>query len=135
MRHFAVLSNRWELQPARWIEWDCEKAGTIEFVIPNRGDRGIPGNSDSRQLRTEISRQNSAHGKKPEIPRVAAISKHFCCTLVELWMFPWTMWCNSGSNSTPTIRWKGYGPWHFVSTIQRESWKVKKRWRHFSSLR
>ncbi len=32
VRHFAVLSNRWELKPARLIEWQREKAGTIEFV-------------------------------------------------------------------------------------------------------
>jgi hypothetical protein len=32
VRHFAVLSNRWELRPARLIEWHREKAGTIEFV-------------------------------------------------------------------------------------------------------
>jgi hypothetical protein len=32
VRHFAVLSNRWELQAARLIEWHREKAGTIEFV-------------------------------------------------------------------------------------------------------
>ena len=32
VRHFAVLSNRWELKPARLIEWHREKAGTIEFV-------------------------------------------------------------------------------------------------------
>ena len=32
LRHFAVLSNRWELTPARLIEWHREKAGTIELV-------------------------------------------------------------------------------------------------------
>jgi len=32
VRHFAVLSNRWELMPARLIEWHREKAGTIELV-------------------------------------------------------------------------------------------------------
>ena len=32
MRHFAVLSNRWELTAARLIEWHREKAGTIEMV-------------------------------------------------------------------------------------------------------
>ena len=32
VRHFAVLSNRWELKPGRLIEWHREKAGTIEFV-------------------------------------------------------------------------------------------------------
>jgi hypothetical protein len=32
VRHFAVLSNRWELKPARLIEWHREKAGTIERV-------------------------------------------------------------------------------------------------------
>jgi len=32
VRHFAVVSNRWELKPARLIEWHREKAGTIEFV-------------------------------------------------------------------------------------------------------
>jgi hypothetical protein len=32
VRHFAVLSNRWELKAARLIEWHREKAGTIEFV-------------------------------------------------------------------------------------------------------
>jgi len=32
VRHFAVLSNRWELPPARLIEWHREKAGTIELV-------------------------------------------------------------------------------------------------------
>ena len=32
VRHFAVLSNRWELQAGRLIEWHREKAGTIEFV-------------------------------------------------------------------------------------------------------
>jgi hypothetical protein len=26
------LSNRWELKPARLIEWHREKAGTIELV-------------------------------------------------------------------------------------------------------
>ncbi len=31
-KHFAVLSNRWELQPGRLIEWHREKAGTIEAV-------------------------------------------------------------------------------------------------------
>src|ERR1017187_5948393 len=32
VRHFAVLSNRWELKPALLIEWHREKAGTIELV-------------------------------------------------------------------------------------------------------
>jgi hypothetical protein len=32
VRHFAVLSNRWELKPARLIEWPREKAGTLELV-------------------------------------------------------------------------------------------------------
>jgi hypothetical protein len=32
VRHFAVLSNRWELKPGRLIEWHREKAGTIELV-------------------------------------------------------------------------------------------------------
>jgi hypothetical protein len=32
VRHFAVLSNRWELTAARLIEWHREKAGTIELV-------------------------------------------------------------------------------------------------------
>jgi hypothetical protein len=32
VRHFAVLSNRWELKAARLIEWHREKAGTIELV-------------------------------------------------------------------------------------------------------
>jgi hypothetical protein len=32
VRHFAVLSNRWELTAARLIEWHREKAGTLEGV-------------------------------------------------------------------------------------------------------
>ena len=32
VRHFAVLSNRWELKAAELIEWHREKAGTIELV-------------------------------------------------------------------------------------------------------
>lgn len=32
VRHFAVLSNRWELQAGRLIEWRREKAGTVEMV-------------------------------------------------------------------------------------------------------
>jgi hypothetical protein len=32
VRHFALLSNRWELTPARLIEWHREKAGTVEIV-------------------------------------------------------------------------------------------------------
>jgi hypothetical protein len=32
VRHFAVLSNRWELTGARLIEWHREKAGTVELV-------------------------------------------------------------------------------------------------------
>jgi hypothetical protein len=32
VRHFAILSNRWELTPARLIEWHREKAGTVEMV-------------------------------------------------------------------------------------------------------
>src|ERR1019366_2769474 len=32
VRHFAVLSNRWELNTAALIEWHREKAGTIELV-------------------------------------------------------------------------------------------------------
>ena len=32
MRHFAILLNRWELTPARLIEWQQEKAGTVERV-------------------------------------------------------------------------------------------------------
>jgi len=32
VRHFAVLSNRWELKAGRLIEWHREKAGTVEFV-------------------------------------------------------------------------------------------------------
>jgi hypothetical protein len=32
VRHFAVLSNRWELKAARLIEWHREKAGTVELV-------------------------------------------------------------------------------------------------------
>jgi Transposase DDE domain group 1 len=32
VRHFAVLTNRWELRAARLIEWHREKAGTVEMV-------------------------------------------------------------------------------------------------------
>jgi hypothetical protein len=32
VRHFGVLSNRWELKAAQLIEWHREKAGTIELV-------------------------------------------------------------------------------------------------------
>jgi hypothetical protein len=32
VRHFAILSNRWELEAGRLIEWHREKAGTIELV-------------------------------------------------------------------------------------------------------
>ena len=32
VRHFAVLTNRWELKAARLIEWHREKAGTVELV-------------------------------------------------------------------------------------------------------
>jgi hypothetical protein len=32
VRHFAGLSNRWELKPTRLIEWHREKAGTVEMV-------------------------------------------------------------------------------------------------------
>jgi len=32
LRHFAVLTNRWELKAARLIEWHREKAGTVELV-------------------------------------------------------------------------------------------------------
>jgi hypothetical protein len=32
VRHFAVLSNRWELTAGRLIEWHREKAGTVEMV-------------------------------------------------------------------------------------------------------
>jgi hypothetical protein len=32
VRHFAVLSNRWELEAGRLIEWHREKAGTIELI-------------------------------------------------------------------------------------------------------
>jgi hypothetical protein len=32
VRHFAVLTNCWELKAARLIEWHREKAGTIELV-------------------------------------------------------------------------------------------------------
>ena len=32
VRHFAVLSNRWELAAGRLIEWHREKAGTVERV-------------------------------------------------------------------------------------------------------
>ena len=32
VRHFAVLTNRWELKAARLIEWHREKAGTLELV-------------------------------------------------------------------------------------------------------
>jgi hypothetical protein len=32
VRHFAVLSNRWELNTAALIAWHREKAGTIELV-------------------------------------------------------------------------------------------------------
>jgi hypothetical protein len=32
VRHFAVLSNRWELKAERLIEWHREKAGTVEFA-------------------------------------------------------------------------------------------------------
>jgi hypothetical protein len=32
VRHFAILSNRWELEAERLIEWHREKAGTIELV-------------------------------------------------------------------------------------------------------
>ena len=30
--HFAVLSNIWDWQPVKLIEWHREKAGTIEGV-------------------------------------------------------------------------------------------------------
>jgi len=32
VRHFAVLTNRWELRPVRLIEGQREKAGTVERV-------------------------------------------------------------------------------------------------------
>ena len=32
VRHFAVLSNLWEWEAARLIEWQREKAGTVEMV-------------------------------------------------------------------------------------------------------
>lgn len=32
VRHFAVLTNRWELRSARLIEWHREKASTVEMV-------------------------------------------------------------------------------------------------------
>jgi hypothetical protein len=32
LRHFAVLSNRWELGAARLLQWHREKQGTIEAV-------------------------------------------------------------------------------------------------------
>jgi Transposase DDE domain group 1 len=32
VRHFAVLTNRWDLKPARLIAWHREKAGTVEMV-------------------------------------------------------------------------------------------------------
>ena len=32
VKHFAVVSNRWELKPGQLIEWHREKAGTIEAV-------------------------------------------------------------------------------------------------------
>ena len=32
VKHFAVLSNRWELDGARLLQWHREKAGTIEQV-------------------------------------------------------------------------------------------------------
>jgi hypothetical protein len=32
VRHFAMLSNRWEWEAGRLIEWHREKAGTIELV-------------------------------------------------------------------------------------------------------
>ena len=44
VRHFAVLSNRWELTAARLIEWHREKAGTIELghdVIKNELGGGV----------------------------------------------------------------------------------------------
>ena len=31
-KHFAIVSNRWELKPGRLIEWHREKAGTVEGV-------------------------------------------------------------------------------------------------------
>ncbi len=32
VKHFAVLSNRWELEAARLLQWHREKAGTIEQI-------------------------------------------------------------------------------------------------------
>jgi hypothetical protein len=32
VRHFAILSNRWELSAARLLEWHREKQGTVEGV-------------------------------------------------------------------------------------------------------
>jgi hypothetical protein len=32
VRHFAVLTNRWELRPTRLIEWHRKRAGTVEMV-------------------------------------------------------------------------------------------------------
>ena len=37
-----------------------------EFVIPNRRDTCIPGNTDFWQLRTEILLENPTHGQKPK---------------------------------------------------------------------
>lgn len=31
-KHFAIVSNRWDLKPGRLIEWHREKAGTVELV-------------------------------------------------------------------------------------------------------
>jgi hypothetical protein len=44
VRHLAVLTNRWELKPARLIEWHREKAGTIELahdVLKNELGAGV----------------------------------------------------------------------------------------------
>lgn len=44
VRHFEMLSNRWELKPTRLIEWHREKAGTLELahgVIKNELVGGV----------------------------------------------------------------------------------------------
>ena len=115
VRHFAVLSNRWELKPARLIEWHREKAGTIELVhdvIKNDlGGRGAALEILGRQRRVAASggdRPQRAPGAeaagparrtaRPPAPNACASCSSICrggwCTTPEGSSCAWPPWAS-----------------------------------------
>jgi hypothetical protein len=91
VRHFAVLSNRWELKPARLFEWHREKAATIEMVHdvvkPQGGPQSVLNFASSFSIHDAldrdtpeprpVERRKAAQGRVVAVPRVGGLHHRY----------------------------------------------------------